>query len=193
MTNNDPVFRDAGHALHVSFLIHSLPAATKSPTAIVVDQLVKQNHVWDGLPEPRASKVNFSGLSPQEVRAQCAQVVAMVNHLPHHAERDACKAVYGHQIIKAEGVRGMAGYTSPVIGGSADMALYCAWHVFMRAHQRAGVTQDDIAKQFGVTFKAVRYACDKIRGYGVTMHNRAIDALTERFLAGGLIADEMNA
>lgn len=67
-----PVFQDAGHALHVSYLVHSMPARTVSPTAIVVDQLVKQNHVWDGLPAPQSSRVDFSGLSPLEVRAQCA-------------------------------------------------------------------------------------------------------------------------
>lgn len=56
-TADMPIFRDAGHALHVSYLIHSMPARTVSPTAIVIDQLVKENHVWDGLPEPRQSGI----------------------------------------------------------------------------------------------------------------------------------------
>jgi len=193
MLNNDPVFEDAGHALHVSFLIHSLPAATRSPTAIVVDQLVKENHVWDEAPSLKASRVNFSGLSPQEVRAQCAQVVSMVNHLPHVAEREACRAIYGHQLVKAEGVRGMASYCAPALGCSDQMALYVAWQVFMRPHQRLGVTHQDIAKEFGVTVAAVRYACDTVRKYGLAMHSRAVGALTERFLSGGLIRDSATA
>ncbi len=189
---NKPVFQDAGHALHVSYLIHSMPARTVSPTAIVIDQLVKQNHVWDGLPEPQSSRVDFSGLSPLEVRAQCAQVISMVNHLPHEAERYACHAVYGHQAIKADGVRGMALYVSPALSlGSADYALYCAWHVFATARQRDGLSQGDIAAHFGVTVAAVREACATLRRYTKAMHARALDALTERFQSGGLIPQEL--
>lgn len=193
MQNNDPVFRDASHALHVSFMIHSMPAGSRSPTAIVIDHLVKENHVWDGLPEPTRSGVNFVGLTPQEVRGQCAQVIAMVNHLPHHAESDACKAIYGQQVIKADGVRGMARYCGPAIGCSNDMAMYVAWHVFMRPKQREGVTLGDIGLQFGVTTAAVRNAAAIVRRYGQVLHMRAVDALTERFLAGGLIADAETA
>lgn len=189
-----PVFQDAGHALHVSYLVHSMPACTVSPTAIVIDQLVKQNHVWDGLPEPQSSRVDFSGLSPLEVRAQCAQVISMVNHLPHEAERWACHAVYGHQSIKADGVRGMARYVSPVLSmGSGDYAMYCAWHVFGTARQRDGITHGEIAAHFGVTVAAVRESCATIRRYAKAMHARAIDALTERFQAGGLIAQDVAA
>lgn len=191
---NEPVFQDASHALHVSFLIHSLPPATISPTAIVIDQLVKQNHVWDELPAPRTSRVNFSGLSPLDVRAQAAQVVAMVNHLPHHGESDACKAIYGHQAIKAAGVRGLGLYCAPILAcQSKEYALYCAWHVFATTRQRDGITQADIAKQFGVSVAAVRHACDTIRRYGRTLHARALDSLTVRFAAGGLIRDEVSA
>lgn len=189
--NNAPVFQDAGHALHVSYLVHSLPARTVSPTAIVIDQLVKRNHVWDGIPVPKSSRVNFSGLSPLEVRAQCAQVISLVNHLPHEAERYSCHAIYGHQTIKADGVRGMARYVGPVLSvGHREFALYCAWHVFATARQRDGLTQGDIAGHFGVTVAAVREACATIRRYTNAMHGRAIGVLTERFQGGGLVPTE---
>lgn len=181
------IFENAGHALHVSYLIHSQPASTVSPTAVLIDRLVKQNHVWDSLPEPRESRVNFDGLSPLEVRAQCAQVVSMVNHLPHPAERDACHAIYGQQALKAQGVRGMAEYCAPVLGCADEMALYVAWHVFMRAHQRQGVTMQDIARKFSVTHQAVRYAVDCVKRYGQALHRRAITQLEERFIHGGLV------
>ncbi|SFB74363.1 hypothetical protein SAMN05216344_102185 [Polaromonas sp. OV174] len=194
MQNNDPVFQDASHALHVSFLIHSMPAGSRSPTAIVIDQLVKENHVWDGLPEPRDSRVNFAGLSPMEVRAQCAQVIAMVNHLPHHAERHACKAIYGHQVIKAEGVRGLASYVAPMLStGHNDFALYCSWHVFATTRQRDGMSQGDIAAHFGVSVSAVREACATMRRHAKALHSRALDALTQRFQNGGLISQEVAA
>lgn len=186
---SEPIFCDASHALHVSYLIQSMPATSLSPTAVLIDQLVKENHVWDEIPAPRESRVNFSGLTPLEVRAQCAQVVAMVNHLPHEAERFACQAIYGHQVIKADGVRGLGRYCSPVLSCQSDeFALYCAWHVFATTRQRDGMTQGEIAKHFGVTVESVREACATVRKYGKAMHTRALDALTERFQVGGLIA-----
>ena len=189
-----PVFRDAGHALHVSYLIHSMPARTVSPTAIVIDQLVKENHVWYGLQEKREGVVNFAGLSPLEVRAQCAQVISMVNHLPHEAERFACHAIYGHQTIKADGVRGLAAYVAPVLStGHKDFALYCAWHVFATARQRDDLGQGEIAAHCGVSVATVREACATLRRYAKAMLARALDALTERFQDGGLIADFVSA
>lgn len=190
MIDDAPIFRDAGHALHVSFLIHSLPPTIKSPTAIVIDRLVKDNHVWDGLPVRCESSVNFSGLTPLEVRAQAAMVVGMVRNLPHPAERASCEAIYGHQKIKADGVRGMALYLSPLLATSGDYPLYVCWHVFMTARQREGVTQDDIARQFGVTLARVVTDCRAVRKFGLHLHNRALGALGERFVRGGLVPDE---
>lgn len=189
MQNDNPVFRDASHALHVSFLIHSQPAGSISPTALVISHLQRENPPWDGLEVQGVRTVNFSGLSPMEVRGQCAQVIAMVQHLPHHAERDALKAAYGHQVIKSEGVRGMAAYCAPAIDCNADMALYVAWHVFMTARQRDQVTLEDVAKKFGVTIDRVRHAASIIKRYGRALHLRAVDTLTPRFLAGELILD----
>ncbi len=149
--------------------------------------------VWDEVVPAHTKRVNFGGLNPLEVRGQAAQVVSMVNRLPHEAERFACQAIYGHQVIKADGVRGLGRYCSPVLTcQSSDFALYCAWHVFATSRQRDGLTQGEIAQHFGVTIAAVREACAIVRKYGKTMHARALDALTERFQAGGLIADFVN-
>lgn len=190
-TADTPIFRDAGHALHVAFLIHSLPPTIKSPTAIVIDRLVKENRVWDELPTAPESRVNFAGMSPLDIRAQAAQVVAMVQHLPHQAEAAACKAIYGHQAIKGEGVRELGAYCAPALAcQSAEYALYCAWHVFATRRQRDGLAMTDIGKHFGVSHAAVREACALIRRYASSLHSRALVALTERFEAGGLIASE---
>lgn len=186
---SEPIFRDASHALHVSYLIQSMPATSLSPTAVLIDRLVKENHVWDEIPAPRESRVNFSGLTPLEVRAQCAQVVAMVNHLPHEAERFAVEAVYGIQMAKANGVKGMAMYCHPILEGSLECALYIAWHVFMRTHQRDGVTVAGIAKHFGISEDRVRRNAAVVRRYGASLHARALQSLDSKFRKNGLIAE----
>jgi hypothetical protein len=146
MTNDQPIFQDTRQALHVSYLIHSLPSTQKSPTQAVIERLVKENHVWDGLPAPKASGINFAGLTPMEVRGQCAQVVSMVNNLGHAGEAAAVNAMYGQGAysefykgetrkesnfeqytrektgdaqakLKALGVRYLAAYIEPILSG----------------------------------------------------------------------------
>ncbi|WP_225782652.1 HTH domain-containing protein [Xenophilus sp. Marseille-Q4582] len=183
------VFKSASQALHVSYIIQNMPATSQSPTAAVINRLKRELAPWDGIQTDHTATVNWGSLNPLEVRAQCAQVVSMVNHLGHEAERAACRAIYGHQVEKANGVRSMASYLEPVIGRGTDFCLYVAWHVFMRPEQRQGVTQRDIAEQFGVSLRTVEGDCSKMRKYGVSLHKRALDGLTDRFMRGGLIPD----
>jgi hypothetical protein len=185
---NQAVFQSTTQALHVSYIIHSLPAASKSPTQIVIERLVKENHVWDGLPEPRESTVNFAGLTPLEVRGQCAQVLAMVDHLPHKIEAAAVKAIYGHQLIKSEGIRLLTEYCEPQLGAVRGMAaLALAWHTFGTKKQREGITIGDIAKEFGLTAKVVSDAKLKINNQSKALHDRAVGGLDQRFKEGGLV------
>lgn len=182
-----PVFTSASQALHVSYLIHSLPATSRSPTAMVIDRLRQELAPWDGVPVDNTGRVCFGDLNPLEVRAQCAQVISMVNNLAHEAERAACRAIYGAQVEKAKGVQGMAAYLEPALKRGKDYCLYVCWHVFMTAKQRQGVTQGDIAAHFGTTAKVVEHDARKARQYGITLHQRALDALASRFEMGGLV------
>jgi hypothetical protein len=184
---NQAVFQSTTKALHVSYIIHHLPAASKSPTQMVIERLVKENR-WEGLEEPKESTVNFSGLSPLEVRGQCAQVLAMVNHLGHPVEAAAVKAIYGYQSIKADGVRMLAEYCEPQLGAIRGMAaLALAWHTFGTKKQREGLTIGDIAKEYGLTTKVVSDAKLKISKQGRALHDRAVSSLDQRFKQGGLV------
>jgi len=183
----EAVFQSVGHALHVSFLVCSMPAGQVSPTAVLVDKLVKENHVWDALPVAPSSMVNFHGLSPLEVRGQCAQVLSMVDHHLHVAERDAIRAMYGRQVVKAGGVRGVAAYCEPVLSSAGEYAQYVAWHVFMSTAQRDGVTQGAISDKFHSPLAAVKRDVATVRRYGLNLHSRACSELHGRFSRGGLI------
>lgn len=182
------VFQSTTQALHVSYIIHHLPASSKSPTQMVIERLVKENYVMEGLPEPKESTVNFSGLNPLEVRGQCAQVIAMVDHLPHPVEAAAVKAIYGYQSIKADGIRALAEYCEPQLGAIRGVAaLALAWHTFGTKKQREDITIGDIAKEFGLTPKAVSDAKLKISKQGRALHDRAVSNLDQRFKLGGLV------
>jgi hypothetical protein len=188
MHDDQPIFQDVGHALHVSYLVHGQPATRPSPTGALIDQLVKQNHVWDGIPAPRESRVNFRGLDPLEVRGQCAQVVGMCDRLLHPAELAAVRAIYGWQLEKSKGVRGMVEYCRPMLGDlSEDCGLYLGWHVYGTQDQRKGISIGAIADKFGRTTQALTYAASLLRKSGQTYHKRACDSLWGRFADGGLV------
>jgi hypothetical protein len=199
MTNDQPIFQDTRQALHVSYLIHSLPSTQKSPTQAVIERLVKDSRVWDydGEAPVKASRtVNFGGLTPMEVRAQCAQVVSMVGNMGNPAESAAIKAVYGYQVIKADGVRYLAAYFEPLmplIEGltvSGDpVALYLAWHCAATKQQRDGITLEWLSDKSGVSLRTVNtYKKDYITR-SRAMFERGISALRTRFVDGGLVED----
>jgi Homeodomain-like domain len=197
MTNDQPIFQDTRQALHVSFLIHSLPSTQKSPTQAVIERLVKDSYTfdYDGAAPPKPSRtVNFCGLTPMEVRAQCAQVVSMVGNMGNPAESAAIKAVYGYQVIKADGVRYLAAYFEPLmtaiegktIGGD-PAALYVAWHCMATKVQRDGVTLPEIAERVGVSVSTIERIKKDFNTRARAMFERGIGALNQRFVDGGLV------
>lgn len=187
-----PMFESASHALHVSFLIHSLPPNIKSPTSVLVDALMKSGDAWDGSATAPRARVNFAGLSPLEVRAQAALVVALVGSLEHPAEAAVCKAMYGHQVIKADGVRGLAQYVQPVLNGhpSLDYALYVVWWHFMTDRQRKEVPLAVLAQKFKCTVQQASADSATVKRYTQALHARALDAVTDRFKKRGILRDE---
>ena len=83
----------------------------------------------------------FQRSVPLEVRAQCAQVVAMVNHLPHEAERFAVEAMLWAPDGQANGI---AVDWRVIVSQFAHFSDAALWNVLARIHawssQREGVT-----------------------------------------------------
>ena len=197
MTNDLPIFQDTRQALHVSYLIHSLPSTQKSPTQAVIERLVKESSVWDydnEAPVKASRTVNFGGLTPMEVRAQCAQVVSMVGNMGNPAESAAIKAVYGYQVIKAEGVRYLAAYFEPLMPSiegrtisREPVALYLAWHCMATKVQREGITLPWLAEKSGVSIATIERIKKDFNTRARAMFERGIVALNQRFVDGGLV------
>ena len=98
-----PIFRSVDQALHVAFLMDILQVRERSQMGRIIERMMVEAGVTAGRSE--AGSVNFGGLSPLEVRGQCAMIRAAVkDHLAQH-HTCAVWARWGHQTTKAEGDR----------------------------------------------------------------------------------------
>lgn len=129
--NRDAVFSSVGQALFVSFLMEVLPPTQKGATELVIDEL-KRRHFNLEAKSDNERTLNMRGLSPLELRGQCAMVRAVVqDHLPQ-PERVAIWSRYGHQRTKAEGVRGITEYLRGLYSmphGEAVLAI--TWAIYV--------------------------------------------------------------
>lgn len=180
-----PIFRSVEQALHVSFLMGILPVREKSQMQRMIENAMRECGVWNDSHEE--GTVNFAGLSPLEVRAQCAMIVACVHdHLPDH-EQAVVWARYSYQAEKAAGVRGVLDYVGPLLSvGHADARLAMGWSVFGTDRQRADFTASAIAREWGLQQKAVVRDVSAIKQTARRLFDSAVDRLGALFGEAGV-------
>ncbi len=188
------VFRSAGQALHVSWLMEILPVTQRVATQVLIDSIREQL----GKVERRIeSTINLGGMSPLEFRAQCAMVRAASRDHLTQPEYDAVRCRYGHQTSKAEGVMSLSDYLAPMVGLDHDWALRALlWSMYHRGGQRAADRWSirRISEETGITTKRLRTAADKARAVAEALDRRAEGNLQDHFYRTGLVpADEAMA
>lgn len=180
-----PIFRSVEQALHVSFLMETLPATQKSQMQVMIDWMLEDRGI---VQEREQGTINFGGLTALEIRGQCALVRgAVVHHLPK-PEADAVHARFGHQVCKAGGVRGMRDYCAPMLSTQGDMAtLTMAWGVFGTQRQRDDLSVRKIAAEYGLSKSTVANDMGIIRRMGRMLLDRAVERLSSIFERSGLV------
>lgn len=97
------IFENAGQAVHVAFLVMAQEATQDAPLRMALIRIMEsikldtgnQRHWLDQLRGERSGSVNFAGLSPGDIRAQCALITqAVTTNLPA-IERWVLQAKYG--------------------------------------------------------------------------------------------------
>ncbi len=168
----EPVFRSIEQALHVSFLLEILPVTQKSATAVALDRAKEMLGIIESK-EP--STVNFSGLSPIEVRGQCAMVRAMVSDHLSSEEADVIWARYSHagqQIMATYRVREKIFHrlSTHHTGAANAMTRGC----FVRGREKRRFSVRKIARDFGMSKSTVSRDMKIIRAYIDDMAEKAI-------------------
>lgn len=189
--NEAPVFRSVHQALHLAFLMSVLPPTQKSPTATVINDLMDQAGIRREV--ERDGTVNFSGLSPLEVRGQCAMIIGAVRHQLQPAERYAIEAWYAHDQTKHAAVQWLRDWCEPhwSIESPAARTLI-TWHVNLPedVHNRYSCSERLIGGEHGLPKSTVHDQIVKIRKAVLSLRRRGIDQLDWVFAEKGLIGDQ---
>jgi hypothetical protein len=207
----DAIFRDTRQALHVSFLILSTDPRAKNVfrTALIrimeiQPSLTNRQRAWldQLIGDVSESTVNFGGLSGDDVRAQCAEVVSAVNSKLPEIERWAVLARFGQMgderlpngvkryfflRERSEAIQNLSGWLAPSFDGVSVMALDCILARIYANHSKVDISFRDLAKSFGANHMTYKRAFDKIALRMREVENRAIGQLTPYFERTGLI------
>lgn len=187
MQIDEPIFRSVQQALHFSFLIETIPVSQKSQMQEIYQQ-GKQRTWQEDKREP--TTIRFGGLSPLEVRGQCAMVRgAVMDHLLI-GERHAVHARYALQNVQSSGVRAMRDEAMPMLSCQDEWpTLAMAWLIFGSIGQTAGITTRSIADEFELSQNMVMRDIGKIRRAHHALELMAFNKLSELFRKDRLIGD----
>lgn len=143
---NRPIFKNISQALHFSFAMEYVPASVKSLNEYSAGNVYGHSR----------SNIDFGNLTPEEVRAQCATVRAMVNDHLLSTEKNAVWARYGWYERKYDGIKGIAVYVEPEsrIKGDVLLDLACNFYGLGGYSQKGGklppLSLRDIADKYEI-------------------------------------------
>ncbi|WP_234775193.1 hypothetical protein [Paraburkholderia tropica] len=213
------IFQSTEQALHVGFLVTSLPSRQKNAFRVALIQALEAlpklgkdqekflTYLRGDAPD---GSINFGGLTSDEVRAQCAMVVACVRDQLPEPERYATWIRYARGIPAQprtaqraadpgvppsmewkRGVFGMATYLRPTVNlqnRETIMALIAA-HAFPNQREQE-FTYQRISKHYGVPVRTLERAAFTIRKRLRGLENQAVERLKPMFERDGLVEVE---
>lgn len=192
----EAIFQTVWQALHLSFLIMSLEARQKNALRMALIQIMeaiehptaKQSAWLDQLRGTGGGTVNFAGLDPYEVRAQCAMVTQAVrDHLPP-PEKFAIWTRFGTQTERAAGVAGLADYMKPHLNFGDEIAIRAlVYGHSVPGMRQKGLSYPEIAKERGINARTLRRGAAVIASTCRILESMAVERLRPMFERDGLV------
>lgn len=211
----DAVFHSTGDALFVSFLIMSIEPRQDSPLrkALIrfmqeLDNPTKNQRAWlEQLIGEKSETVNFAGLTPDEVRGQCAMVTqAVKDHLPApemhaiHArfipteEEEIGRDLEGKPIKRfyfsqerVDAIKWLSDWLKPNFTAVKPLAMDFLVAKAFAEHSKTAISFRDLAASFGDNHMVYARAFKKVKAMLKDLENLAISRLTPHFEETGLI------
>lgn len=192
------VFADTTVALHVSYLIRSLPAIEpcslrRALIAILesMDLMNRQQTDWLArLVGAPSDSVNFSGLTRMEIHGQASVVTDAVSRRLPEPELYAMLARFAQtEPEKSAGVMGVVEYLYPTSPTGNRAALTdLVWRRYLPQRYRGGFSYRDIAKRTHVSKSTLARCTDWLDHECDGLELRALRRLEETFVPHGVCA-----
>jgi hypothetical protein len=179
------IFKTSGQAIHFSYVIQAYDASPQSQMAIIMRNGVRQMDRSDASSGP---KINFGGLTPLEVRGQCAMIRACVQDHLQPREAWALEARYSRdRDTKRFAIRELANYYGPVLGISADLVLALMWRQHVEKSRQKDFSLRAIASDYSVPYSTVQRAAKALDEHLHALEGMALSNLHGRFVEAGVI------
>lgn len=224
-----PIFKSIHQALHVSFLVMSVEARQDSPMRGVLlqmlgnaESLTARQREWmhELLGVGGGGTINFGGLTPDEIRGQCAMVTKAVEHhlpepgmhviraryIPTEIEEVAgdvflvdtfgtCRQSKANRFYysqpRVDSVKWLASWGYARCAGIKLEAMdYMVAKVFAE-RKEVEISFRDMAATFGGNHLRYYRAYPKLKECMKELEKRAIDRLTVHFESTGLVASNL--
>jgi hypothetical protein len=195
----EAIFTSTEQALRVSYLILSMPPRHGQPFRNMLVRLLEdlerptgQQQAWlERLRENGGSgTVNFGGLAPNEVRAQCSMVTAAARDRLPSQEMAAVLARFAVGPEKLDGCKRLALYARRSSGlTSGTLLLELAARHYLPREQREGMTVRALGEKHKVSKDKIFRAAKWMEANFRALENLALSRLEPMFIAHGLVAE----
>lgn len=193
------IFKSTSQALHFAYLIEAYEVSIDSSMAKILR--------YGAMPTgggALASAIDFGGLSPLEIRAQCAMIRAAVRDRLPAPQAWAVQARYGLTEIavsagqrrpvfsreRYDAILKLGDWLAPAFANFNAMAIDIL--IARAVDQRvADISFRQMAEQFGLDQSTYAYALKRVRGKLADLENAAIDHLNPAFIKDGVVAELM--
>jgi hypothetical protein len=211
---SDAVFTDTRQALYIAHMVMALPPRQGSPFRT---SLIRALEASRGLSAVQSawldqlrgqsgdSSVNFSGLTSDEVRGQCAMVISAVDSklpapeqavirarfIPAEYEEEVPGDKYSRRFFysraRVDGIRYLADWLAPTTTAVGRDALDFLVAKAFANHEKLAISFRQLAGQFGGNHMTYARAYPLVRDRIRELEAVAVDRLTPYFGASGLI------
>jgi hypothetical protein len=209
--NQDAIFTSAGQAVHVAYMITGQAAPQDAPLRKMLIRMLEsapntgsEQRAWlEQLRGAPSRRVNFAGLSPLEVRAQCALIVHAVKTRLPCMEMWALQARFGHMEMededgnrrfafsaeRIEAIKGLSDWLAPSFPTVNPFAIDCMIGKLYANHQKMEISFRDLAANFGASHMTYKRAYEKLRSRLRELEDLALDRLEPYFREQGVVGD----
>ncbi len=152
-----PIFRDTSQAVHFAFVIEQYPVGPRSSLASAVRAAMLE------VGESR-SGIDFGGLSPLEIHAECQRITKALNDRLQRHEAAALIAKFSHdQQQKDVAIKNIATHIAPALLGAINDR-----QLLFKVVERHYIPDDQRGPQWSLRALATEFKVSKDRLHRVT-------------------------